>query len=88
VVDRADGTRLVIWLPGEPRPDLSVVDGLARLARAARRAGARLYLEDVAAGLGALLDLAGLSWELKGEPESREDPGRVEEGVDLGNPAP
>ena len=77
-----------MWMAGEPRPDISVVDRLARVARAARRAGAVLYLEDLAAGLDELLDLAGLSRELKGEPESREDLRRVEEGVDLGNPAP
>ncbi|MFJ6719352.1 MULTISPECIES: STAS domain-containing protein [unclassified Streptomyces] len=59
---------------------LADVDGLARLALAARRAGVRLSLAGAAPRLRALLDLVGLV-ELLGEPEHREPPGGVQEGV-------
>lgn len=59
---------------------LAEVDGLARLALAARRAGVRLSVTGAAPQLRALLDLVGLV-ELLGEPEQREPPGGVQEGV-------
>ncbi|MEU6892757.1 hypothetical protein ABZ934_13350 [Streptomyces sp. NPDC046557] len=59
---------------------LAEVDGLARLALAARRAGVRLSLEGAAPPLRVLLDLVGLV-ELLGQPEQRKPPGGVQEGV-------
>ncbi|MFF1559167.1 hypothetical protein [Streptomyces sp. NPDC058279] len=59
---------------------LAEVDGLARLALAARRAGVRLSLDGAAPPLRVLLDLVGLV-ELLGQPEQREPPGGVQEGV-------
>ncbi|MGW7192142.1 STAS domain-containing protein, partial [Streptomyces sp. NPDC054838] len=59
---------------------LAEVDALARLALAARRAGVRLSLAGVPPRLRALLHLVGLV-ELLGEPEQREPPGGVQEGV-------
>jgi ABC-type transporter Mla MlaB component len=43
------------------RPDLSVVDGLARLQLAARRAGYSIRLRGAPSQLRELIELAGLS---------------------------
>ncbi len=69
-----DDSVLVTSLSGEGAPDLSVVDDLARLQLAVRRAGGRMHIEDVAPALSRLLDLAGLRREVGGEAEGREDP--------------
>lgn len=74
----ADG-ELALTLVGEGAPDLSVVDGLARLQLVARRAGVSMALEDVAPGLMRLLELTGLPPEVGGEAEGREDPLHVQE---------
>ncbi|GHB45547.1 hypothetical protein GCM10010347_13830 [Streptomyces cirratus] len=66
---------------------LAEVDALARLALAARLAGVRLSLAGVPPRLRALLDLVGLV-ELLGEPEQREPPGGVQEGVQADDLAP
>jgi hypothetical protein len=47
--------------PAGPSPDLSVVDRLARLQVAARRAGCSVRLRDAPSQLRELIDLAGLS---------------------------
>jgi hypothetical protein len=65
VVVGADGTRRVVLLAGEGPPDLAVVEGLARLQLMARRAGERMWLEEVSAALRELLDLAGLHREMR-----------------------
>jgi len=68
VVAAADGTRLTFLLTGDGPPDLAVVEALARFALMARRAGDRVWLEDVSPALGDLLDLAGLREALVGPP--------------------
>jgi hypothetical protein len=80
-----DDRALVLTLAGEGTPDLSVVDDLARLQLAVRRAGGRMGLEGVAPALSRLLDLAGLLREVGGEAEGREDPLDVQERVDPGD---
>ncbi|MFJ8858188.1 STAS domain-containing protein [Streptomyces sp. NPDC102451] len=46
---------------GVVRPDLALVEAIARLGLVARRGGAELRLRNVPAELGALLDLVGLA---------------------------
>jgi hypothetical protein len=61
VLVRGD-TEVASWpLPAGRSPDLSVVDGLARLQVAARRAGCSVRLRDAPIQLRELIDLAGLS---------------------------
>ncbi|MFJ8312681.1 MULTISPECIES: STAS domain-containing protein [unclassified Streptomyces] len=43
------------------RADLAAVEAVARLRLTARRAGGRLRMRNAGAGLGALLELAGLN---------------------------
>jgi hypothetical protein len=64
--------------------DLGVVEALARLALAARRAGLELALVGVTSDLRELIALAGLErvllgGEARGEPEQREEAPGVEE---------
>jgi hypothetical protein len=68
VVAASDGTRLVVPLTGDGPPDLAVVNALARFQLMARRAGDRVWLEDVSAALGELLDLAGLRQAVTSQP--------------------
>jgi ABC-type transporter Mla MlaB component len=78
-------------------PDAASVDALARLQLTARRLGCRIRLEHVSRELGQLLGFCGLSDVLaraagsavqaQRQPEEREHPGRVEEGVDRHDPA-
>jgi hypothetical protein len=78
--------------------DLATVDDLARLQLIARRLGMTVRLRDASRELRELLDLAGLgdvvrcsdalSVEPRGQPEQREEPGRVEEEADPGDPIP
>jgi hypothetical protein len=68
VVAASDGTRLVVPLTGDGLPDLAVVNALARFQLMARRAGDRVWLEDVSAALGELLDLAGLRQAVTSRP--------------------
>ncbi|MFF8941069.1 STAS domain-containing protein [Streptomyces sp. NPDC014864] len=68
-------------------PGLGVVDLLARLELAARRAGGRIRLRDPDPALPALLDLVGIRFELEGQPEQREPALGVEEAVESGDPA-
>jgi hypothetical protein len=68
---RPGGRQLASWpLCGPGAPDLSVVEGLALLQLAARRAGAHIALREVSAALNGLLDLTGLrseaGWDIDG----------------------
>ena len=87
---------LARWPLAVVRPDLSVVDDLARLQLVARRWGGSIRLSAPQGWLCELLDLAGLAQvvttydglivEVGGEPERGEEVD-IEEGVDLGNQA-
>ncbi|MDQ6616946.1 MAG: hypothetical protein M3083_19900 [Actinomycetota bacterium] len=88
---------VAVWpLPDAGRPDLSLIDRLARLELAARGLGCTIRLRDASEPLCELLDLAGLSAvlrraggllvEMGREPEGREEVG-VQEGVEPGDPA-
>jgi hypothetical protein len=69
----ADGSVLVQRvLRGRGNPDLRAVDEVAQLALLARRSGGLLVVDQLASQLSELLDLAGLSVEMKREPEARE----------------
>lgn len=84
----ATGASVVVCdVGGLGPPGLGVVDLLARLQLAARRAGGRIRLRDPDPGLHALLDLVGLRFEVEGEAEQREPPLGVEEAVEPGDPA-
>jgi len=80
----ADGTQLdtLIMSSSGGLPDLTIVESLARLQLAARRAGGHTRLEEVSASLEELLDLAGLLREVSGQVEDREQVLRIQEGVD------
>jgi hypothetical protein len=88
VVAAADGTRLIVPLTGEGPPDLAVVEALARFQLMARRAGDRVWLEDVSTALGDLLDLAGLRRQMIGQAEGREQLLGVEEEVQADDAVP
>ncbi len=60
VLVRADGTVTVTRLLSDRVPDLSMVDLVARMALAARRARARMHVAEVCPGLARLLELAGV----------------------------
>ncbi len=77
VIVGSDGTRREVLLTGEGLPDLAVVAGLARFQLMARRAGSQVRLEDVSAGLGELLDLAGLRDEVRGQASPLCPPGAL-----------
>jgi hypothetical protein len=88
------GVEVACWpLPGSDRPDLALVDELARLQLAARRAGYSIRLRDAPAALSGLLDLlglagvlaAGLRLEVGREAEGGEQVG-VEEAVQPDDP--
>ncbi|AZQ36991.1 STAS domain-containing protein [Streptomyces cyaneochromogenes] len=84
----ASGTGVLVCdVGGLGPPGLGVVDVLARLQLAARRAGGRIRLRDPDPALHALLDLVGLRFEVEGEPEQREPALGVEEEVEPGEPA-
>jgi hypothetical protein len=72
VVAASDGTRYEVPLAGDGPPDLAVVEALARFQLMARRAGVRVWLEDVSAALGDLLDLAGLRQAVTSQPGPRQ----------------
>ncbi|MEW2413649.1 STAS domain-containing protein [Streptomyces sp. NPDC046866] len=66
-------------------PGLAAVETLARLRLTARRWGRGLLVTGAGPELRALLGLVGLV-ELLGQPEQREPPGGVEEGVEPDDP--
>jgi hypothetical protein len=77
---------LTSWpLRGSAHPDLATVDELAGLQLALRRAGCVLRLRQAGADLLGLLDLVGLSVEVSGQSEDREE-GGVEEVVVADDP--
>jgi hypothetical protein len=98
VLEWPDRVAVTMLLVGDERPDLGTVEGLARLALAARRGGCRLHLREVSPALAELLELTGLSRELGAPPASAgevigqvkggEDPLGVQEGVDAADEAP
>ena len=67
VVAEADGTHRVVALAGDGPPDLAVVEALARYQLMTRRAGGRMWLEELSPDLAELLDLTGLRQELTGQ---------------------
>ncbi len=84
----ADGAALEEWtLSGPGQPDLAAVDAVAQLRLAAGRQGGRLVVRHLSPALAELLSLAGLSREVIGEPEEREDRLGVEEEVKPADPA-
>jgi hypothetical protein len=88
VIVRRDGSREVACLVGPGRPDLGVIETLARLQLVCRRGGDRLHLEEVSAPLGELLELTGLRREFERQAEGGEEFLRFEEGMDPGNAVP
>ncbi len=85
-----EGTRagvVVCDVGGLGPPGLGVVDLLARLQLAARRAGGRIRLREPDPALHGLLDLVGLSFEVERQPEQGEPALGVEEAVEPGDPA-
>ncbi|MBO7938411.1 MULTISPECIES: STAS domain-containing protein [Streptomyces] len=68
-------------------PGLAVVDLLARLQLAARRAGGRILLRAPDPALRALLDLVGIPVEVEGEAEEGEPALGVEVEVEPGEAA-
>ena len=88
VVD--DGTEVIVGRVDADRPDLALVDALARLHLSARRCGWALRVVDASPVLCGLLGLVGLADVLALEPlgqaELREQLG-VEEVVQPGDPA-
>ena len=71
------------------RPDLALVESLARMQLRARRRGERVRLRNVSEDLRGLLELVGLTdvlaVEAEREPELREEV-RVDEVVQPGDP--
>jgi hypothetical protein len=62
VVLAVGGTELARWpLAGSARPDLTVIDALARLALGARRIGGEVGLRGAGPELLALIDFVGLA---------------------------
>lgn len=98
IVVRIDDLELVVARLDGRRPDLALVEALARLALVLRRLGCELELRDPGRELSRLVDLVGLAGVVAGPPASalalepgREAEGgeqrRVEEVVDPGDPA-
>ncbi|WP_143050234.1 MULTISPECIES: STAS domain-containing protein [unclassified Streptomyces] len=82
------GTGVVVCdVGGLGPPGLGIVDLLARLELAARRAGGRIRLRDPDPALPALLDLVGLRFQVEGQVEEGEPALGVEEAVESGDPA-
>ena len=67
-------------LEGPGDPDLEVIDQLSRIGLGAKRLGWRVRLVDVSPSLRVLLDLVGLTVEMKWQSELGEEPVRVERG--------
>jgi hypothetical protein len=75
-----DGTKLACYaLEGPGPPDLGAVDDVARLALQAGRLGGGIVLAEVSAALRALLELTGLTVEVEGQAELREEALGVQE---------
>jgi ABC-type transporter Mla MlaB component len=95
LLDAGDGP-VVCDVAGVRRPDVAAMDALARLQHAARIRGRSIRLRHARADLLELLGYCGLravvpaergsSFEAVGQPEEREQRGRVEERVDPADP--
>ncbi len=72
----ADGTHHVVPLAGDGPPNLVVVEALARCQLMTRRAGGRMWLEDLSPGLAELLDVAGLREQMTGRTDPEPYSGR------------
>ena len=84
----ASGAGVVVCdVGGVGPPGLGVVELLARLQLAARRAGGRIRLRAPDPALRALLDLVGLRIQMEGEAEEGEPALGVEVEVEPGEPA-
>lgn len=83
----AGGGALVCDVAGIGPPGLAVVELLARLQLAARRAGGRIRLRAPDPALRALLDLVGVPVEVEGEVEEGEPALGVEVEVESGEAA-
>lgn len=72
------------------KPDLTVLDRIARIWLGVRRGGADLRLAEASDDLIALIDFAGLGdvlrVEVKRKSEERKELGRVEEEGELRDP--
>lgn len=79
-----DGTGVVVCdVGGVGPPGLGVVEVVARLQLAARRAGGRIRLRAAEPALRALLDLVGLAVEIEGEVEGEAEEGEPAWGVEV-----
>jgi hypothetical protein len=79
-----DGAEVVVWEPPVGvRPDLAVVDHLARLRLAALRRGYELRLRNPCPDLAGLIRFAGLA-DVFGLEDSVEVGGQAEGGEQLG----
>ncbi len=78
---------MVCDVAGIGPPGLGVIDVLARLQLAAKRAGGRISLRDPDPALCALLRLVGLDLDVEGQAEEGEPAGGVQEAVESGDPA-
>lgn len=81
------GGVVVCDVAGIGPPGLGVIDALARLQLAAKRAGGRIRLRGPDPALRALLGLVGLAFDVEGQVEEGEPAGGVEEAVESGDPA-
>ena len=83
-------TEEVLGYVDASRPDLALVESLARMQLRARRRGERVRLRNVSDDLRGLLELVGLTdvlaVEAEREPELREEV-RVDEVVQPGDPS-
>ncbi|MEV0900059.1 STAS domain-containing protein [Actinoplanes sp. NPDC049802] len=83
------GDVVVCEVTGPGEPDVVLVEALARLRLTAHRHGRRLRLTGAGPALLSLLALLGLDdllLQVGGQAEQREQPRRVEEVVDAGDP--
>ena len=71
-------------------PSVAAIEYLARLKLGLRRGGRKLCLASPSPELAELIDLAGLAGvlglEVKGQPEERKEPCRVEKEGELADP--
>jgi hypothetical protein len=82
------GREVASWpLEGDGHPDLGTIDELALVVLVVRRWGGSVRLRHAGAELVALLGLCGLSGQVLGQTEGREQ-GGVDEVVVPEDPAP
>jgi ABC-type transporter Mla MlaB component len=87
----AETSQIAVDLTAIERPDAVLVDAIARLELAARRAGRTVCVHNAPRGLQELVDFMGLGellrLEPRRQPEEREQRLGVEEGRELDDPA-